>query len=77
MAHDFLEWQRELHTIEELGAYRTAISTLIVGSAPPMVIRTAEMTPGAFGTARVAPVLGRGLQDADARSPTTRCARCA
>jgi predicted permease len=66
VAHDFLEWQRELHTIEELGAYRTDISSLIVGSAPPMVIRGAEMTPGAFRTARVAPVLGRGLQDADA-----------
>lgn len=66
VAHDFLEWQRELHTIEELGAYRTDISTLIVGSAPSMVIRGAEMTPRAFRTARVAPVLGRGLQDADA-----------
>ena len=66
VAHDFLEWQRELHTIEELGAYRMASSTLIVGSAPPMVVRTAEMTPGAFGTARVEPLLGRGLQDADA-----------
>src|SRR5687767_14484195 len=62
VAHDFLEWQRELQTIEELGAYRTAISTLIVGSAPPTVVRSAEMTPGAFRTARVAPVLGRGLQ---------------
>ena len=66
VAHDFLEWRRELRTIEELGAYRTGISNLIVGSAPPMVIRSAEMTPGAFRTARVAPVLGRGLQDADA-----------
>jgi putative ABC transport system permease protein len=66
VAHDFLEWQRDLQTIEEPGAYRTGISTLIVGSAPPMVIRTADMTPGAFRTARVAPLLGRGLQDADA-----------
>jgi putative ABC transport system permease protein len=66
VTHDFLEWQRELQTIEELGAYRTGISNLIVGSTPPMVIRSAEMTPGAFGTARIAPVLGRGLQDADA-----------
>jgi predicted permease len=66
VAHDFLEWQRELRTIEELGAYRTASSTLIVGSAAPTVIRTAEMTPGAFGTARVEPVRGRGLQDVDA-----------
>jgi hypothetical protein len=37
VAHDFLEWQRELQTIEELGAYRTAASTLIVDSVPPMV----------------------------------------
>src|SRR5688572_7670995 len=66
VAHDFLEWRRELRTIEELGAYRTGISTLIVGSAPPAVIRSAAMTPGAFRAARVAPVLGRGLEDADA-----------
>ncbi len=65
VAHDFLEWRRELRTIEEPGAYRTGISNLIVGSAPSLVIRSAEMTPGAFRTARVAPILGRGLQDAD------------
>src|SRR5687768_14392339 len=40
VAHDFLEWRRELRTIEELGAYRTGISSLIVGSAPPMAIRS-------------------------------------
>jgi putative ABC transport system permease protein len=66
VAHDFLEWRRELQTIQELGGYRTAISSLIVGSAPPITIRSAEMTPGAFQTARVEAVLGRGLQDADA-----------
>lgn len=63
---DFLEWRRELQTIEELGAYRTGSSNLIVRSAPPKVIQSAEMTPDAFRTAHVAPVLGRGLQDADA-----------
>jgi putative ABC transport system permease protein len=67
VAHDFLAWRQDLRTIEELGAYRTGISNLIVAGAPPMAIRSAEMTPGAFRTARVAPVLGRGLQDADAR----------
>ncbi len=36
VAHDFLEWQRELQTIEELGAYSTGISNLIVGSAAPI-----------------------------------------
>src|SRR5687768_5163266 len=66
VARDFLEWRRELRTIEELGAYRRGVSNLIVAAAPPMAIRSAEMTPGAFRTARVAPLLGRGLQDADA-----------
>jgi putative ABC transport system permease protein len=66
VAHDFLAWGRELRTIEELGAYRTGISNLIVGSAPPRAIQSAEMTPDTFRTARVAPVLGRGLQEADA-----------
>src|SRR5687768_8343609 len=66
VARDFLEWRRELRTLEVLGAYRTRISNLIVDSAPPMAIRSAEMTPGAFRTARVTPVLGRGLQDDDA-----------
>src|SRR5688500_17585561 len=66
VARDFLEWRRELRTIAELGAYRTGISTLIVDGVPPTVIRSAEITPGAFRTARQAPVLGRGLQDADA-----------
>ena len=66
VAHDFLEWRRELQTIDELGAYRADVSTLIVDGAPPIVIRTAAMTPDAFRTARVTPVLGRGLQEADA-----------
>jgi predicted permease len=66
VAHDFLAWQHGLQTLEDVGAYRPDISTLIVGRAAPMAIRSAAMTPAAFRTARVAPVLGRGLQDADA-----------
>lgn len=66
VARDFLEWRRELRTIEGLGAYRTGISNLIVEHASPIPVRRAEMTPGAFQIARVTPVLGRGLQDADA-----------
>jgi putative ABC transport system permease protein len=66
VARDFLEWRRELRTLEALGAYRTGISNLIVDGAAPVIIQSAEMTADAFRTARVAPVLGRGLQDADA-----------
>jgi putative ABC transport system permease protein len=62
---DFLEWRRGLQTIEALGAYRTHLRNLVVGSAPPEPIQVAELTAVAFGAARVAPLFGRGLLDSD------------
>ena len=35
VVRDFLEWRRELRTIEELGAYRTDTRNLVVGNAAP------------------------------------------
>ena len=67
VVRDFLEWRRELHTIEGLGAYGTVTRNLIVGNAAPEPIRLAELTAAAFGTARVPPVLGRALLDSDER----------
>ena len=67
VVRDFLEWQREIHTIEDLGAYRTDTRNLVAGNAAPESIRTANLTAAAFGTARVPPLLGRGLLDADER----------
>ena len=61
----FLEWRRELRTIEHLGAYRTDTRNLVVGSAIPEPIQIAELTATAFGTARVPPLLGRALLDSD------------
>ena len=49
----------------DLGAYRTDLRNLIVGNAPPVLIRTAALTATAFRTARVTPLIGRGLLDAD------------
>lgn len=63
--HDFLEWRRELRTIEDLGAYRPATRNLIVGNAVPERIELAELTAAAFRTARVSPVIGRALLDSD------------
>ena len=63
---DFLEWRRGLQTIEDLGAYRTQTRNLVVGDTPPEPIQVAELTAAAFGTARVAPLFGRALLDADA-----------
>jgi putative ABC transport system permease protein len=65
VVRDFLEWRRELRTIEDVGAYRTYTRNLVVGDAAPELIQTAETTAAAFRTARVPPVLGRPLLDAD------------
>jgi putative ABC transport system permease protein len=65
VVRDFLEWRRELRTIEDLGAYRTDTRNLIVGNAAPEQIQTAELTAAAFRTARVPPLLGRALLDSD------------
>ena len=65
VVHDFLEWRRELRTIGELGAYRTDVRNLIVDNAPPEPIQIAELTTAALRAARVAPMLGRALLDAD------------
>ena len=67
VVRDFLEWRRELRTIVDLGAYRTDTRNLVAGSAAPESIRMADLTAGAFGAARVPPLLGRGLLDADER----------
>ena len=65
VVRDFLEWRRELQTIDDLGAFRTDTRNLIVGNAAPALIQTAELTAAAFGAARVPPLLGRALLDAD------------
>ena len=72
VVRDFLEWRRELRTIEDPGAYRTDTRNLVVGNAAPEPIRMAELTAAAFGTARVPPLLGRTLLDADERPGAPR-----
>ena len=76
VARDFLEWRRELRTIEDLGAFRLGGRSetgnvtklgrnLIVGAGAPERIQLAEITAAAFRASRVAPLLGRGLLDSD------------
>jgi putative ABC transport system permease protein len=65
VVRDFLEWRRELRTIEGLGAFRTDTRNLVVGNAAPEPIRIAELTAAAFGAARAPSLLGRGLLDSD------------
>src|SRR6185503_4253344 len=65
VVRDFLEWRRELQTIEDLGAYRPDTRNLIIGRTAPEPIQIAELTATAFRTARVPPLLGRALLDSD------------
>jgi putative ABC transport system permease protein len=65
VSRDFLEWRRELRTIEDLGAFRPAPRNLIVNSGVPTRIQMAEITAAAFRAARVSPLLGRSLLASD------------
>jgi putative ABC transport system permease protein len=65
VVREFLEWRRELRLIEDLGAYRTDTRNLVVGNASPEPIQIADLTAAAFATARVPPLLGRGLLESD------------
>ena len=65
LTRDFLEWRSDVRSIDGLGAYRAELRNLIVGNTPPVMIRTAALTASAFRTARVTPLIGRGLLDAD------------
>jgi hypothetical protein len=46
VVHDFLEWRRELRTLEDLGAYRADARHLIIGNAPPEPMPIAQLTAG-------------------------------
>jgi predicted permease len=63
--HDLLVWQREMKTVEEIGAFRTIERNLIVpgGSAEP--VQVAEITAAGFSITRVPPVIGRPIVAAD------------
>ena len=65
VARDVLEWRRSLHTIENLGAFRTDTRNLAVGNGAPQPVKIAQLTAAAFGAARVPPLLGRALLDSD------------
>jgi putative ABC transport system permease protein len=63
--HDLMIWQRDVRSLEELGAYRTVERNLVLGDAPAESVTLAETSAAAFRIARVPPVLGRPLLDAD------------
>jgi putative ABC transport system permease protein len=65
--HDFVDWRKELKSVQDLAAFRTSQRNLIRSEGPPEPVQVAEMTAAGFRVARVAPLLGRYLVEADER----------
>ncbi|HEX2203803.1 MAG TPA: ABC transporter permease, partial [Longimicrobium sp.] len=63
--HDFAAWREGLRTVEELGAFRSVARNLAVDGAAPVPAGVAEISAAGFRVARVAPLLGRALVEAD------------
>src|SRR5262245_19408647 len=70
--HDFLAWRGQLTAVEDSGAYRTIERNLALGDTPGEPIAIAEITASAFRVARVRPLIGRRLIDADERPGAAR-----
>ncbi|MET0397654.1 MAG: ABC transporter permease, partial [Longimicrobiaceae bacterium] len=67
LLHDFAAWRGELRTVEQLGAFRQVERNLATGDGLTEPVAVAEVSASAFRVARVAPLLGRALTDADER----------
>jgi len=64
--HDFVGWRQAARSLTDLGAYRTMQRNLVIdGRLEP--VTAADITPAAMALARVPPLLGRPLLDADER----------
>jgi predicted permease len=63
--HDLVTWQREMKTVEEIGAFRTVERNLIVPGGPAEPVQVAQITASGFNITRVPPVIGRPIVVAD------------
>jgi len=66
LLHDLVLWQRELETVDDVGAFTTTGVNLITadgGAGRPLSM--AEMSASGFRAAGVSPLFGRTLLDAD------------
>jgi predicted permease len=65
--HDFMAWQREIRSVEQLGAFRTVRHNLASGGGAPGPVAVAEITASGFAVPRTPPLAGRYLLPADER----------
>jgi hypothetical protein len=70
---DFERWRTELRSVRDVGAFRTVMRNLtLIDNAPlpgaePNIVSVAQMSAAGFRLARVPPLLGRPLVEADER----------
>jgi putative ABC transport system permease protein len=62
---DLERWAATLQSVEDLGGFQTIERRLIVDGRPAEWVRVAEITASGFRLARVAPILGRWIDDSD------------
>jgi putative ABC transport system permease protein len=63
--HDLAMWQREMKTVEEIGAFRTLARNVTVAGGSAEAAEVAQITAAGFNITRVAPILGRTIVAAD------------
>ena len=62
---DLERWGATLQSVEDLGGFQTIERRLMVESRPAEWVRVAEITASGFRLARVPPLLGRWIAEAD------------
>jgi predicted permease len=65
--YDYHVWREGLKSVQEISAFRTLNPNLIVPGVQPESVRVASMTSSGFRVARVQPLIGRYLEEADER----------
>jgi predicted permease len=65
---DMLTWRRELTSLQDVGAYALQQRVVADASGATRLVRAAAISPSAFQTVRIPPLLGRPLVDGDERS---------
>jgi putative ABC transport system permease protein len=69
--HDLMTWRREMKTVGEIGAFRTIARNVTVAGGPAEAVEVAQITADGFNITRVAPVIGRGIVEADESAGAT------